>query len=315
MAAYLVTGGAGFLGSWVVEALVEAGHRVRVLDDLSTGKRQNLEQVEGGIELIVGDIRGLALVSEAITGIEYIIHLAAIPSVTQSIHDPLSTNEVNVQGTLNLLQAAREARVKRLVFASSSSIYGNQPQLPQHEDMSPRPLSPYSLQKLTAETYCSLFYRLYGLETVSLRFFNIYGPRQDPGSVYSGVISRFTTALLENDPPVIYGDGHQSRDFTFVADAARASLLAALKPEAAGQNINVASDSPCAVIELLTTLKELAGSDLSPAYEAPRPGEIRHSQGDGERARKLLGYEPEISLPDGLRQTLNWFKANYRKVK
>ena len=310
MAAYLVTGGAGFLGSWVVEALVEAGHRVRVLDDLSTGKRQNLEQVEGGIELIVGDIRGLALVSEAVTGIEYIIHLAAIPSVTQSIHDPLSTNEVNIQGTLNLLQAAREAGVKRLVFASSSSIYGDQPQLPQHEDMCPRPLSPYSLQKLTAETYCSLFYRLYGLETVSLRFFNIYGPRQDPGSVYSGVISRFTAALLENNPPVIYGDGHQSRDFTFVADAARAGLLAALKPEAAGQNINVASDSPCAVIELLTTLKELAGSDLSPAYEPPRPGEIRYSQGDGERARKLLGYEPEISLPDGLRQTLNWFKAN-----
>lgn len=315
MAFFLVTGGAGFLGSWVVEALVQGGHRVRALDDLSTGKIENLDQVKSSIELKVGDIRDITQLKEAVTGIEYLIHLAAIPSVTQSIEDPLTTNQVNVLGTLNLLQAAREAGVKRLVFASSSSVYGDQPQLPHHEDMPTRPLSPYSLQKLTGETYCSLFSRLYGLETVSLRYFNIYGPRQDPGSVYSGVISRFTAALLGKTPPVIYGDGLQSRDFTFVADAARASLLAALKPAGSGRNINVASGSPCSVIELLAMLKELAGSDLAPVHESPRPGEIRDSRGDGGKARKLLGYEPKTSLRDGLKQTLDWFKASWSKRK
>lgn len=310
MASVLVTGGAGFIGSHVVDGLVKRGHRVRVLDNFSTGKRQNIQHLEDSVELKVADIRDFGQVQEAVTDIDYIIHLAAIPSVTRSIHDPLTTNEVNVQGTLNLLKAAKEAEVRRFVFSSSSSVYGNNPQLPRVEDMRPSPLSPYSLQKLTAESYCSLFFHIYGLDTVSLRYFNIYGPRQDPGSVYSGVISRFVAALLEGKPPVIYGDGQQTRDFTFVADAARATMLAALRPEAGGQVMNLASEDSCTIVELLTTLQELTGCKISPVYEPPRPGDIRDSRGSYEKARRFLEYQPDISLRQGLQRTVEWFKMN-----
>lgn len=308
MARYLVTGGAGFIGSHVVEALLEEGETVRVLDNFSTGRPENLAQVKEKIDLIKGDICHIPTVKRASAKVDYILHLAAIPSVSRSLREPLLTNQVNIQGTLQLLEAAREAGVKRFLYASSSSVYGDRPELPRSEELEPRPRSPYSLQKLTSERYCQLYFSLYGLSTVCLRYFNVYGPRQAPGSIYSGVISRFITALLEGQPPIIYGDGEQTRDFTYVADVARATLLAAKKEEASGQVINIASGQCYRINDLVKLVQQETGRALPPRYQKPRPGDVRHSLGDIRRAKDLLGFEPRIHLQEGLRLTILWYR-------
>ena len=304
----LVTGGAGFIGSHIVEALLNEGHEVRVLDSFSTGKKENLVPFLSQIELIYGDLRDFETVQEVVEGVDIAFHIAAIPSVIRSIEDPMTTNNVNVVGTLNLLEASRRAGVRRVVYASSSSVYGDTPRLPRREEDPPSPLSPYALQKLTSERYCNLYFHLYGLETVILRYFNIFGPRQDPGSIYSGVVSRFITSLINKEPPVIYGDGEQSRDFTFVENAVQATILAAVVPEAKGQTFNVATGKRYSVNHLWEVIRDLGGSRLKPQYTNPRPGDIRHSQADISRAKMTLGYEPKVDLEEGLRRTLVWYR-------
>lgn len=309
MALFLVTGGAGFIGSHVVEALLGQGEQVKVLDNFFTGRRENLADLEGKLELICGDVRDYATVKEAVAGVDYVLHLAAIPSVIRSVEDPLLTNQVNVEGTLNLLQASRESSVKRVIYASSSSIYGNSPELPRREEMSPSPLSPYSLQKLVGENYCSLFYQLYSRETVVLRYFNVYGPRQDPSSPYSGVISRFIMALLSGEPPVIYGDGEQTRDFSFVVDVAWATIVAARAPDISGGVFNIASGQAYSLHQLLAILQQETGSSRPPVYKETRPGDVRHSLGSIARAKAALGFDPKFSFQEGLKRTVEWYRS------
>ena len=307
MASYLVTGGAGFIGSHLVEELAHRGERVRVADNLSTGKRANLAHIPG-VDLVEGDLADPAVARRACDGVEYVLHQAAIPSVPRSVADPISSNRANIDATLNVLVAARDAGVRRVVYAGSSSAYGDTPTLPKHEEMPTAPLSPYALQKLVGEQYLQLFTSLYGLETVTIRYFNVFGPRQDPASPYSGVISLFTSALLDGRRPTICGDGEQTRDFTYVANVVD-GVLRACTADASGQVINVATGGRVSINELCRTLCDLLGVDIEPEYVASRPGDVRDSQADIGRARRVLGYEPLVPFRDGLRRTIEWFRA------
>lgn len=308
MASYLVTGGAGFIGSHLATELVRRGQRVRVVDSLITGKRRNLAHIPQ-VEFLEGDLAQAGVATRAVDGVDYVLHQAAIPSVPRSVADPITSNQANIDASLNLLVAARDARVKRLVYAGSSSAYGDTPTLPKREDMPADPLSPYALQKLVAEQYCQLFTRLYGFETVTIRYFNVFGPRQDPGSPYSGVISLFSTALLEGRPPIIYGDGEQTRDFTYIANVVDGVLRACDAPPAAGEVINVATGGRISLNELLRTMNRIVGTDITATYGVARAGDVRDSQADITKARRLLGYEPTVDLETGLRETLAWCRS------
>ena len=313
MAFYLVTGGAGFIGSHLAEELTRRGERVRVVDSLVTGHRKNLAHLPR-VEFIQGDLAEFAVAKRAMLEIDYVLHQAAIPSVPRSVDDPITSNRANVDGSLNLLVAARDARVKRVVYAGSSSAYGNTATLPKREDMPTNPLSPYALQKLVAEQYMQMFTTLYGLETVTIRYFNVFGPRQDPSSAYSGVISVFAKALLENKAPTIYGDGEQTRDFTYVANVVDGVLRATKAPGASGQVFNVATESRISLNELFRTMRRLVGSEINPKYAPARAGDVRDSQADITRARTILGYKPIISFEEGLRQTLEWYRTEAAAV-
>jgi UDP-glucose 4-epimerase len=310
MSKVLVTGGAGFIGSHLTEALLQEGHRVRVLDDFSTGKRKNLifDKKYPSLEIIEGDIRNLAICQKALKDAEVVFHQAALPSVERSVEDPLGSNAVNAGGTLNILFSAREERVKRVIYASSSSIYGDTPTLPKHEEMPSNPLSPYALQKYIGEQYCRLFYQLYGLETVSLRYFNIFGPKQDPASIYSAVIPRFIDALLKGHPPLIFGDGEQSRDFTYIDNVVRANLLAMSAEHLHGEAINIACGKRVSLNQLLNILKEIVGSKVSPVYEEPRKGDVKHSLADINKGKKILNYDPQVGIEMGLKKTVEFFQ-------
>ncbi len=309
MARYLITGGAGFIGSHLARTLLSLGEEVVVLDDLSTGKRENLGDIKDRVKLIVGDICDIGRVKEAMEGIDYVFHQAAVVSVPRSIDEPVRTNEVNVDGTLNCLLVARDVKAKRFVFAASSSAYGDSPKLPKHEDMTPRPLSPYGVSKLVGEMYCRVFYEVYGLPTVSLRYFNIFGPYQDPHSQYAAVVPIFITRLLKGESPQVFGDGEQSRDFTYIDNAVQANLLATRSDKADGKTINVACGTQYTLNELAKNLKRLTGSDIDPTHDEPRAGDIKHSLGDISRASSLLGYSPKISFEEGLERTVAWFKS------
>jgi nucleoside-diphosphate-sugar epimerase len=308
MAHYLVTGGAGFIGSHLTEELVRRGHGVRVVDSLITGKRKNLDHI-AGVEFVEGDLAEPGVSERAVEGIEYILHQAAIPSVPRSVKDPVTSNRANVTSTVNLLVAARDAGVKRLVYAGSSSAYGNTPTLPKREDMPTNPLSPYALQKLVSEQYCQMFTALYGFETVTTRYFNVFGPRQDPGSPYSGVISLFATALLEGRQPTIYGDGEQTRDFTYVANVVDGVLRCCEAPRAAGQVINVATGGRISLNDLLKTMNALLGTSVQAIYQDARAGDVKDSQADITKAGQILGYKPTVALEEGLRRTLDWCRS------
>ena len=301
----LVTGGAGFIGSHLVDALVGAGWAVRVLDDLSSGHLANLTTSRGAIEFLEGDLADPEQIRTAVRDVEVVFHQGAVPSVPRSLAEPLRTHRVNADGTLGLLEAARQAGVRRVVYASSSSAYGDTPTLPKVETMPPRPRSPYALQKFTGETYCVLYAELFGLETVSLRYFNVFGPRQDPASQYAAVIPLFATACLQGRAPYVHGDGEQTRDFTYVADTVAANLLAADAAQASGQVINVAGGRRTSLNELLDLLREITGRpEVAAEYGPPRPGDVRDSQADLTKARELLGYEPSVAIEAGLKLTV-----------
>ena len=307
----LVTGGAGFIGSHLAAAMSAAGGRVRILDDLSTGHRENLEEIGGDIEFVQGSVADQELLPKVLENVELIFHEAAIPSVPRSVEAPRNTHIASVDGTFSLLLAAKEAGVKRVVYAASSSAYGDQPTLPKVEHMSPDPLSPYAVAKLVGEYYCRVFTRVYGLETVSLRYFNVFGPRQHPGSPYSGVVSRFISALMNDERPQIFGDGEQSRDFTYIDNVVGANLSAATAPNAPGKVINVANGERVTLNQLLEELKQITGrTDVTAEYHEPRVGDVRHSLADITMARELLGYESKVDLRSGLQRTLDWWKAS-----
>ena len=313
MGSYLVTGGAGFIGSHLAEELIRRGERVRVVDSFITGKRENLAHIPG-VELVEGDLADLAVATRAVAGVDYVLHQAAIPSVPRSVEDPITSNRANIDASLNVLVAARDAGVKRVVYAGSSSAYGDTPTLPKVETMGTAPLSPYALQKLVAEQYCQMFTRLYGLETVTIRYFNVFGPRQDPSSPYSGVISLFIRALVEGRPPTIYGDGEQTRDFTYVANVVDGVLRACTAPDASGEVINVATGGRISLNELFRVLKTLTGATVEPTYGGTRAGDVRDSQADIGKARRLLGYEPSVALDRGLEQTVAWFRKTQMTI-
>jgi UDP-glucose 4-epimerase len=308
MAVYVVTGGGGFIGSHIVEELLRRHETVKIIDNFSTGKRENVEAFKNEVEIIEADLASSSNLAQLLRKSDYVIHQAAIPSVPKSILDPLKSHEANVNGTLNLLIACRDARVKRMVYASSSSLYGDSPTLPKHEEMMPNPLSPYGAQKLFGELYCQVFTKSYGLETVSLRYFNVFGPRQDATSQYSGVLALFIPAVLENRRPVIFGDGLQSRDFTYVSNVVDANLLACTVPGVAGQAFNVACGERITVNSVLQLINKIAGRDVLPEYAEPRAGDIRHSQADIVRATEQLGYQPKVSFEEGLRHTIEWYR-------
>jgi UDP-glucose 4-epimerase len=314
MSNVLVTGGAGFIGSHLTEALLREGHRVRVLDDFSTGKRENLifDKEYASLEIVEGDIRYLAICQEAMKSMEHVFHQAALPSVQRSVEDPLGSNAVNSGGTLNILFAAREEKVKRVVYASSSSVYGDTPTLPKDEEMPSNPLSPYALQKYIGEEYCRLFYQLYGLETISLRYFNIFGPRQDPNSIYSAVIPKFIDALLQGSRPTIFGDGEQSRDFTYIENVVQANLLAMSAKHLHGEAINVACAERTSLNQLVSVLHKILGSKLPPVYEEPRKGDVRHSLADIRKGKEILNYEPKVGIELGLEKTVEFFQKGLR---
>ena len=304
----LVTGGAGFIGSNIVHQLVACGEAVRVLDNFSTGRRENLAGVEEKIELIEGDLCDLGTCQHAVKGMDYILHHAAIPSVQRSVDDPFTSNDANISGTLNLLIAARDAGVRRVVYASSSAAYGDSPTLPKHEDMIPRPKSPYAVSKLSAEYYCQVFTEVYGLETVSLRYFNVFGPRQDPTSQYAAVIPLFVTAMLAGESPVIYGDGQQSRDFTYVSNNVEASLLAATRPGIAGQIFNIACGRRYTLLDLIAILNDILGTNVQPVFAPCRPGDIQHSLADIRRAQERMAYTVGVDFEAGLERTIAWYR-------
>lgn len=305
----LVTGGAGFIGSHIASALGAAGARVRIIDDLSTGYRENLEQIKGEVDFIQASLADEKSLRTALEDVELVFHEAAIPSVPRSVENPRQTHVASVESTFSLLLASRDMKVKRLVYAASSSAYGDQPTLPKVENMLPEPLSPYAVAKLAGEQYCQVFTRVYGLETISLRYFNVFGPRQDPSSQYSGVISRFISALLVGERPVIYGDGEQSRDFTYVDNVVDANLKAAESTRGVGQVMNIANGDRITLNELLAELKILTGkSDVVADYRETRAGDVKHSLADISRARDLLGFEPGVNLRTGLELTIDWWK-------
>ena len=309
MPTYLVTGAAGFIGSNIVEELVRRGETVRTLDNLATGHMENLTPVRQKIQWHEADIRELESIRPDFEGVDYVIHLAAIPSVPRSVADPLTSNAVNIDGTLNVLLAARDAGVKRLVFAASSAAYGDHPALPRVETQEPRPLSPYALTKLAGEYYCRIFTQVYGLETVALRYFNIFGPRQSPDSPYSGVLSLFISAYMQGKTPVIYGDGEQSRDFTYIENTVDATLRACTAPNAPGHVINVGTGERHTLNETIRILNGIFGAQITPRYDAPRAGDVQHSHADISLARRLLGYEPKVRFEEGLRKTVDWFRS------
>jgi nucleoside-diphosphate-sugar epimerase len=307
----LVTGGAGFIGSHIASALASQGARVRVIDDLSTGYRENVAEIGGDVDFVHGSLANEDSLRKAITDVELVFHEAAIPSVPRSVENPRQTHIASVESTFSLLLAARENKVRRVVYAASSSAYGDQPTLPKVESMLPEPLSPYAVAKLVGEQYCQVFTRVYGLETVSLRYFNVFGPRQDPSSQYSGVISRFISALLGGERPVIYGDGEQSRDFTYIDNVVDANLKAAESAKAVGQVINVANGERISLNQLLAELKKLTGKpEVVADYQEARVGDVKHSLADITRARDLLGFEPRVDLATGLQLTMDWWKQS-----
>jgi nucleoside-diphosphate-sugar epimerase len=308
MAHYLVTGGAGFIGSHLCEELARRGEKVRVVDSLITGKRANLAHVPS-VEFIEGDLADFAVATRAVQGIDYVLHQAAIPSVPRSVEDPITSNRANIDASLNLLVAARDAGVKRVVYAGSSSAYGNSPTMPKVETMPTAPLSPYALQKLVAEQYCQMFTKLYGLETVTIRYFNVFGPRQDPSSPYSGVISLFIKALFEGQRPKIYGDGEHTRDFTYVANVVDGVLRATQAKDASGEVINVATNGRVSLNQLFTSLRDLVGANVEPIYDKPRAGDVKDSQADISKAALLLGYKPLVSFEQGLKNTVEWYRT------
>ena len=310
MANVLVTGGAGFIGSNLTEALLQRGHSVRVLDDFSTGKKENLvfDKTDPSLEIVEGDIRDLNTCQKAVRGMEYVFHQGALPSVQRSVEDPESSNAVNVGGTLNILLAARDHGVKRVMYAASSSVYGDTPTLPKHEEMPPNPLSPYALQKHVGEHYCRLFYQLYGLETISLRYFNIFGPKQDPNSLYSAVIPKFIDALLQGCSPTIFGDGEQSRDFTYIDNVVHANLLAISAKRLQGNIINIACGSRTSLNQLISILQKVLKSGSSPVYQEARKGDVKHSLADITRAKELLNYEAQVQIESGLEKTVDYFR-------
>jgi nucleoside-diphosphate-sugar epimerase len=305
---YLVTGGAGFIGSNIVEELVRRGERVRVLDDFSTGKWENLAAFLDEIELVEGDLRDPRAVRRAMQGADVVLHQGALPSVQRSVDDPLTSHAVNVTGTLNLLAAARDEGVRRVVYAASSSAYGDSPTLPKREDMIPRPKSPYAVSKLAGEQYCRAFTEVYGLETVCLRYFNVFGPRQDPGSQYSGVIPLFITAMLRGEPPIVHGDGLQSRDFSYIANVVQANLLAATAPDASGRVFNVACGERYTLLDMIAALNDILGTEIEPTHTDPRVGDVRHSLADISAAEEVLGYRVLVDFCEGLRRTTAWYR-------
>ena len=312
---YLVTGGAGFIGSNLTEALLSAGHKVRVLDNFLTGKRENIagfsERFGSAYELFEGDLRDLGATRKACDGIEYILHQGALPSVPRSVADPILSNEINVGGTVNLLVAARDAGVRRVVFAASSSAYGDTPELPKRESMTPNPKSPYAAQKLAGEHFMRIFFEVYGLETVSLRYFNVFGPKQDPASMYAAVIPRFITSVVSGKPPTVYGDGMQTRDFTYIDNVIDANVLACKAPRSAcGKVINIACGERISLLDILENVYGLAGRRVPPYFEPARPGDVRDSLADISQAQDLLGYSPKVSFPDGLSRTFNYLRKS-----
>lgn len=310
---YVVTGGAGFIGSHITEALLKRGESVRVFDNLATGRQTNIEALQGlpgHLEVRQGDLRDIETVRAVINGAEVVFHQAALASVPRSIADPVQSLETNINGTQNILLAARDAGVRRVVYASSSSVYGDTPTLPKHENMPTAPMSPYAVQKLTGELLCGVFTRIYGLETVALRYFNVFGPRQDPTSEYAAVIPRFLTALLEKRNPIVFGDGEQTRDFTYIENVVQANLLAATAPEAAGEAMNIGCGSRVSLNHVLQTAGKLLGKSVEAEYRESRPGDVRDSLADISKARKLLGYTPTISFEEGLARTLEALRQN-----
>ncbi|MBD3232732.1 MAG: NAD-dependent epimerase/dehydratase family protein [candidate division Zixibacteria bacterium] len=305
---YLVTGGAGFIGSNIVKRLIDLGKKVRVIDNFSSGGRANIEPHLDELELIEGDIRDFWTVAKAVEGVDYIFHQAALPSVPRSIDNPLTSNEVNINGTLNVLEAARFFGIKRLIYASSSSIYGDTEVMPKRENMAPSPLSPYAITKLAGERYCQIFYRLYGLETVALRYFNVFGPHQNPYSQYSAVIPKFITKLLAGKKPLIYGDGSQSRDFTFIENVVGANLLACETDECLGRVINIACGKEFTLNMLVRKLQEIIGSDIEIEYADSQPGDVQRSIADITDAEKYLGYKVQVGFEEGLKRTVDYFR-------
>lgn len=311
MAHYLITGVAGFIGSNLAKALVERGQRVRGIDNFATGKPENIAALRGKLDFREADILNLDSMRKACQGVDFVLHEAAIPSVPKSVADPIGSNQANVDGTLNVLVAARDAKVKRVVYAASSSAYGDTPTLPKHEEMTPNPISPYAVAKLTGELYMQVFYRVYGLETVSLRYFNIFGPQQDANSQYSGVLAKFITMMLKGLQPTIYGDGEQSRDFTFVENVIQANLLACEAPaeKAAGKVFNIATGTRSTLNQTFALLKDLTAYDGKPIYEGERTGDIKHSLADISRAQSALRYKPSVNFEEGLRRTVDWYHS------
>src|ERR1700694_4041656 len=310
---YLVTGGAGFIGSNTVDELVRRGHSVVVLDDLSSGKEDNVAEIRNKITFIKGSITDIEIVRKAMHEAEYVLHLAARTSVPRSVKDPIETNKINIDGTLNVLVAAKELKVKRVVFAASSSAYGETATLPKVETMQPEPISPYGVTKYVGELYGQTFGRCYGLENVALRYFNIFGPRQDPSSPYSGVLAKFCTSYLEETPPVVFGDGEQTRDFTYVDNAVQANLLACEAPKASGKVFNVGVGGRVSLNEVVRALGKISGKTLETKYEPPRDGDIRDSQADISQAREYLEYEPQVTFEEGLARTFEWYRATQTK--
>lgn len=305
---YLITGGAGFIGSNIARSLIEKGRKVRVFDDFSTGKRENLAALDE-VEIVEGSLTDISAVHEAFVGIKYILHQGAIPSVPRSIADPLQSNEVNITGTLNLLIAARDAGIKRVVFAASSSAYGDTAILPKVETMPANPLSPYAIGKYTGELYAKVFANIYGLETVSLRYFNIFGPRQDPASEYAAVIPKFIKAMLKGEAPTIYGDGEQSRDFTYIDNVVEANLLACMSTKVGkGEVINIACGERYSLNQLVDNLNNILGTSIKPVHEQAKLGDVKHSLADISKAQAMINYTAKVNFIDGLRKTVNWYK-------
>ena len=308
----LVTGGGGFIGSNLIERLLRDGYSVRVLDNFATGHRENLLGLWDEIELVEGDIQSYERAHNAVRGCEFVFHLAALPSVPRSIQDPLTSNASNVTGTLNVLLAARDEDVRRVVYASSSSTYGANPELPKREDMAAVPIAPYAVSKLAAEGYCRAFFNVYGLETVALRYFNVFGPRQDPLSQYAAVIPRFIIAILDGERPVIHGDGEQSRDFTYIDNAVDANLRAATAEGVAGETFNVACGERISLNALIDELRQLSGREVDPVHTEPRPGDVLHSLADISKARDALGYRPAVDIREGLERTYAYYQERRR---
>ncbi|MDX2198017.1 MAG: SDR family oxidoreductase [Phycisphaerae bacterium] len=308
----LVTGGAGFIGSHLVRGILQRGWRVRVLDDLSSGHRKNLDELGDKVELVVGDICDAAVCHRAVAGCDYVFHMAAMGSVPRSVDDPMRTHRINDTGTLNILVAARDAKARRVVFSASSSAYGDTPTLPKREDMMPRPLSPYAVSKLAGENYCKAFTACYGLQTISLRYFNVFGPRQDPNSQYAAVIPAFISRLLKGERPVIYGDGGQTRDFCYVDNVVNANLLAAEAASLNGETVNIACGESISLNAMLRVMNDSLGTKVEPIYEPVRKGDVRDSLAALDEAKRVIGYVPRVTFEDGLRRSIEWYRANLR---